>query len=231
MSQQINLYNPIFLKQEKHFSAGTMVQALGIVMLGALGVCAFAWHQVSGIQRLAEDSERSLKTQREQLVQLGTQLSGKGRSRAIELEIERSRNQLRERRALLASLQGGEQGGTEGFSGYFAAFARSTTKGVWLTGFSLSGNGNELSLRGRALHADMLPAYLDALSKEQIMRGRQVVELKLSGHTEPAASAAGKANPPPGPAQYVEFSLRAPARGSKEALALPGTKPAPGGAS
>jgi len=28
MSQQINLYNPIFLKQEKHFSARTMVHAL-----------------------------------------------------------------------------------------------------------------------------------------------------------------------------------------------------------
>ena len=34
MSQQINLYNPLFLKREKHFSARTMVQALGIIALG-----------------------------------------------------------------------------------------------------------------------------------------------------------------------------------------------------
>ena len=42
MSQQINLYNPIFLKQEKHFSARTMLQATGVVLLGAAGVCAYA---------------------------------------------------------------------------------------------------------------------------------------------------------------------------------------------
>ena len=32
MTQQINLYNPQFLKQEKHFSARTIVQALGLIV-------------------------------------------------------------------------------------------------------------------------------------------------------------------------------------------------------
>ena len=31
MTQQINLYNPLFLKKEKHFSARTMAQALVVV--------------------------------------------------------------------------------------------------------------------------------------------------------------------------------------------------------
>ncbi|MBK8065797.1 MAG: PilN domain-containing protein [Betaproteobacteria bacterium] len=227
MSQQINLYNPIFLKQEKHFSARTMLQATGVVLLGAAGVCAYAWYQVASIEGLAEDSRNSLKVQRDQLVKLGAQVASKGHSRAIELEIERTRVQVNDRRALLASLQGGAQGGTEGFSRYLAAFARQTSRGVWLTGLSMSGNGQDLNVSGRALHADMLPGYLDALGKEDVMRGRQVIELKLSAHVQDA----GKAPVQQGPARYVEFTLSAPMRKGAEAFAMPAGKAASKGAS
>ena len=42
MSQQINLYNPLFLKQEKHFSARTMAQALGIIALALAALYGYA---------------------------------------------------------------------------------------------------------------------------------------------------------------------------------------------
>ena len=32
MSQQINLFNPIFMKQKKYFSVTTMLQALGLIV-------------------------------------------------------------------------------------------------------------------------------------------------------------------------------------------------------
>ena len=34
MSQQINLYNPLFLEKKKYFSAVTMTQAIGLIVVG-----------------------------------------------------------------------------------------------------------------------------------------------------------------------------------------------------
>ena len=44
MSQQINLYNPLFLKREKYFSARTMLQALGVIALALAGLNAGIFH-------------------------------------------------------------------------------------------------------------------------------------------------------------------------------------------
>ena len=75
--------------------------------------------------------------------------------------------EVKERRALVATLQGGELGNTDGFSQYFAAFGRHPMRGVWLTGFSVGDSGNESEdSRPRALHADLVPAYLKALNDE-----------------------------------------------------------------
>ena len=46
MSQQINLFNPIFLKQRKYFSLLTMLQALGLIVLGSLFFYGYALYQV-----------------------------------------------------------------------------------------------------------------------------------------------------------------------------------------
>ena len=50
MSQQINLFNPIFLKQEKHFSALTMAQGLGAIFLAAILFTAYTAYQLSSLQ-------------------------------------------------------------------------------------------------------------------------------------------------------------------------------------
>ncbi len=47
MSQQINLFNPIFLKQKKHFSAATMAQALGLILLGCVILSAYVSYRVN----------------------------------------------------------------------------------------------------------------------------------------------------------------------------------------
>ena len=48
MSQQINLFNPIFLKQKKYFSVVTMLQALLLIVLGSMLFFAYARSLVSG---------------------------------------------------------------------------------------------------------------------------------------------------------------------------------------
>jgi len=210
MSQQINLFNPLFLRKEKYFSARTMLQSLGLIALGLIGLYVYAIVQTRGAETLAAGYAKELANQREQFLAL----SGEGRSKLLEAEVARLDADMRMRRGTLDILQGGELGNTEGFSRYFAAFGRHAMRGVWLTGFSVGEGGNELRIRGRVLYPDLVPAYLKALNEEDVMRGRLVTELKLLAKDESAARRVA-----PGasaePERYVEFDLSAPLRAAE----------------
>jgi hypothetical protein len=207
MSQQINLYNPLFLKQEKHFSVRTMAQALGVIALGLGALCAYAVIETNKAERLAQQQRQQLAGQRDELVKLGAQLATRGTSRALEAEVARTEAEVKTRQATLEALNTGEFGNTAGFSDFFAAFGRQAMSGVWLTGFNIGDAGNALAVTGRALHADLVPAYLRRLNNEAMMRGRRVVEMKLAGK---AAAPPGATQPSAEPGQYVEFAFIAP---------------------
>jgi hypothetical protein len=207
MSQQINLYNPLFLRKEKHFSTRTMLQSLGLIVLGLAVIYAFAWFQTRGLEQLADDYGRQLTAQRDQFVALGSQ----GSSKLLEAEAARLENGVKSRRSVLATMHGGGAGTAEGFSRYFAAFARHSVNGVWLTGFSVGESGNLLRIRGRVLNPDLVPTYLKALNEDEVMRGRLVTELKLAARDETDARR-GSAAPGDGPSQLVEFELSASLR-------------------
>lgn len=194
MSQQINLYNPLFLKQEKHFSARTMAQALGVIVLGLVALYVYARLESAKTERFAQHQREQLTSQQDQLVKLGTQLATLGASKALEAEVVKAEAEVKTRQATLDALNAGELGNTDGFSDFFAAFGRRAMAGVWLTGFNIGDAGNELVVRGRALQADLVPAYLRALNSEAMMRGRSVVEMKLASTQD----------------QFVEFTLVVP---------------------
>ena len=58
MSQQINLFNPIFMKQRKYFSLLTMLQALGLIIAGSLVFYGYAIYQVASCRQADEMSKR-----------------------------------------------------------------------------------------------------------------------------------------------------------------------------
>jgi Tfp pilus assembly protein PilN len=221
MAQQINLYNPIFLQQKKHFSAVTMLQALGLLVAGIVVFYGYAIYETRALTRVAEDSRRQLQTQSEQVAKLTREFSPQGRSKALQDELARAEAQLKQREDLIAMLGTGALGNTEGFARYLSALARQSLPGVWLTGFNVSGDEVELRLSGRVLYPDLVPAYVRALNKEEVMRGRRVAEMRLTAREEraapptaaPGASAADAAaaapKPPAAPLRYVEFEITA----------------------
>lgn len=202
MSQQINLYNPLFLKTEKHFSARTMAQALLVVLVAIAAIFVFGLMQTRSTERLAAQYRDQLAREQTQVTSLVAQASSASRSKALESEVAQLEAQIKLRRATLQALSTGELGNTAGFSEFLAALGRQTLSGVWLTEIRIDDAGNGLFVQGRALRAELLPAYLDRLSREPMMRGRRVTEMKL-------AAAVGKAADAP-PSRFVEFSLAAP---------------------
>jgi hypothetical protein len=190
-------------------------------------------YETRALTRVAEDSRRQLQTQSEQVAKLTREFSPQGRSKALQDELTRAAAQLKQREDLIAMLSTGALGNTEGFARYLSALARQNLAGVWLTGFNVSGDEVELRLSGRVLYPDLVPAYVRALNREEVMRGRRIAEMRLTAREERAApvtaapgasaadSAAAAAKPPAAPQRYVEFEITA-VRG--------GATAAPGGA-
>lgn len=218
MAQQINLFNPIFLQQKKHFSAVTMLQALGLLFAGILVFYGYVSFETRTLTRVADDSRKQLQAQSEQIAKYTREFSPEGRSKALAEELARVTAQLKQREDLIAMLRTGALGNTDGFARYLSALARQTMSGVWLTGVSIAGDEVDLQLAGRVLRADLVPAYVRALNHEEVMRGRRIAEMRLTAREErepqstaaPGATApASAAKAPAAPLRYVEFSISA----------------------
>jgi hypothetical protein len=217
MSQQINLYNPLFLQKQKHFSARTMAQALGVVVLGAVALFAFSLLQTRSAERLAAQYRDQVARERDQLMKLGGQLSSPARSKALQAQSDQLEAEVKLRQATLQALSTGELGNTAGFSEFLAALGRQSLAGVWLTRIRVDDAGNGLAVEGRALRPELLPVYLKGLSREPMMRGRRVTEMKL-------VAAKGAAAPGELPA-FVDFSLAAPLELREAATSAAGRSP------
>lgn len=234
MAQQINLFNPIFLKQRRYFSAVTMLQSLGLILGGVIAFYGYTQYETQSMKRIADESGRQLTAQSEQLAKITRDFSPAGRSKLLEEETARMTERLRQREELMGALRTGGLGNADGFARYLAAFARQTLNGVWLTGLTIGGDETDLLLNGRVLHPDLVPAYIRALNREQVMRGRRVSELRLTAREAPAAAtAAPGANPAAAgapaatPLRYVEFSVTA-SRVAAAASPVPVPAPIPG---
>lgn len=232
MAQQINLFSPLFLRKRKHFSAVTMLQSLAVLLVGILAFYGYAVYQVQSLQRTAAETAATLKTQADLVANLSREFSLQGRSRLLDEETSRLTTRLKQGEELLTLLRTGGLGNTTGFSRYLSALARQGTPGVWLTGVTVAGDEASLQLNGRAQHADLVPNYIRALHKEEVMRGRRVAELRLTAREQQAAAASvtggapavptqgGAAAVPPAGAvpattRYVEFSIIATREAAK----------------
>ncbi|PYT36497.1 MAG: fimbrial assembly protein, partial [Acidobacteria bacterium] len=75
MSQQINLYSPLFRKQKKLLSAMALLQAIGLVVLAVAAFYFYLSAQNSRLEVRLADSSRQLQNELEQLKVHGAQQS------------------------------------------------------------------------------------------------------------------------------------------------------------
>lgn len=201
MSQQINLYNPLLLKQQKLFSFSTMTQALGLILLGSLLFFAYAWYTTSSLQKQNEEAKRLHASSLARLQQLSAATDKRPASKMLQEEVARMEAQLSARQSVVALLERGELGNKQGFSEYFRALSRQTTDGVWLTSFGVTGAG-EVAISGRTLKPELVPVFINRLKRETAMAGKTFATLEMR-LPEPVPAAGGKAVQAP----YIEFSL------------------------
>jgi hypothetical protein len=202
MSQQINLFNPIFLKQKKHFSARTMVQGLIMIAFAVAAVYGLQVYQLNALRT----QERTMRAQAQQVTQQLVTTSGTKATKSLEDEIKRAESELKSLQELSGAVETEVASGNEGFSRYLAAFARQPVNGLWLTGFTVA--GDDLEVRGRALRAELLPVFIRRLAREEVLKGRGFSDVRVAARAEPAkAGAVPSQDAAPAPQRFVEFSL------------------------
>jgi hypothetical protein len=209
VSQQINLFNPIFLKQKKLFSAVTMAQALGLIVLGSAVLIAYSHYQSSSLNIQAAASTTQLALAQTQLAKVNAEFGPRQKTKQIEDDIQKTETEMKSLQQVFDILQKGEFGNTKGYAEYLRAFSRQILGGVWLTGFSIYGAGSEIGLQGRALQPELVPAYISRLKREPVMRGKSFATLEMQ---LPLVDQVGKGDPAAAkqrvPASYIEFNLQ-----------------------
>jgi len=183
MSQQINLYAPVFRKQSKVFSAATMLQGLAIIAVVVAVLYFTIAAQTSLLEIRAADSARQLQAELERLKAYGAASSPAERAKAIGERRKTLEATLAKHKQALAAFDSGVVGRTEGYSDLLRALARRSMEGVWLTRIEFAEASGEMSLAGRASRAELVPAYLERLRAEQSLGVQPFARLELTRPT------------------------------------------------
>ena len=180
MSQQINLFNPIFLKQKKTFSAVNMLDALALLLAGVAAFYAYASIESLNLDRQSVETARQYNLSKARLVESSARYAPKKIDAGLEAEVNHLQAQVNERKAALDSLGNGLLASGVSYAEYMRALARQSLAGLWLTGFRVGKGGAEMEIIGRALQPELVPSYIQRLNQERAMHGRVFDSLSMT---------------------------------------------------
>lgn len=179
MSQQINLYQPIFRKEKIVFSAQTIFW-LGLGFVALLVLWSFTVDQrVDSLEaertRQAQAEERAVA----QLARLRETAASSQPSAELQARTETLRERRDELRESLQALEHQTPVAQSAMANRLDALARQLPRGMWLRGIEMRGNGQDISMQGRALGARLVPNYLQRLGEESALVGTGFRQVRL----------------------------------------------------
>jgi Tfp pilus assembly protein PilN len=179
MSQQINLYAPVFRRQTKVFSATTMLQGLGLIVLVVAVFFYYIAMQTSILEIRANDAGRQLQGELARLKAYGLGDSPAERAKALAERRKTLEASLASHNQAAAALDSSGLGSDEGYAEPLRALARVSMDGVWLTRIEFT-EGRELALAGRARSPDLVAGYLQRLRSEKALRAHEFSHLEVT---------------------------------------------------
>lgn len=170
--QQINLYQPLFRREEKVFSARTMFQGALLVLVGILLFYAYAHWQARAVTAQLAQMEQQRNGALQQLADLSRTFPERHKDLALEREISRLRSQLSLKQQVAAHLaEQGDTGNIAGYVDHLEGLARQRPDQTWLSRISIQAGGRELLLAGSTHIPEQVPRYLQLLTAETSLNG------------------------------------------------------------
>jgi len=179
VNQQINLYQPIFRKQQIIFSAQTIAWlTLGLLLL--LVIWSLLISQRVGTLESQLESQRAAEQRvMAQITELGRDQPDEAARIELERDVERLNQRRTELRQSLDAMSRRQPVADSRLHERYDALARQRPTGLWLTELRLDEQHGDITMRGRALAARLLPAYLEALSSEPLISGTGFRQIRL----------------------------------------------------
>lgn len=192
MSQQINLYRPIFRKQTKVFSALAIAQALGLMIVAIALAHTYLYLRTNIVEIEARQSAQRLKSELEQLKVLAGGETPAERAKALAERKKALEATIAARTQALEAFEAGVLGQAEGPARQLRALARLSLDGIWLTRIQFAEGSGEVSIGGRALQPDLVARYVERLRSDAAFADYEFSGLEITRN--PAA-------------KFVEFKL------------------------
>jgi len=187
ITQQVNLFQPIFRKERKLLSFSVLWQSCAAVLVVLMMMYGWGMQQTLQMKSELAQQEKQQQAFTQQLVDVSAQLAGMKTDTAPQLVLANLERELVARQKVVNALTRVRDTYTQGVSGYLESFSRQMPKGVWLTGFTVQAGGEGLVIRGGSLKPELVPAFLDQLSTENTVVGTQFGLLQIQRETADAS--------------------------------------------
>jgi len=181
VTQEINLLGPQFRPRRRTLNSAAYLGPLLIVFaIAGFGFAMFQKHQANTLRKQLAAAEDGLQREQDAQRKLAQEVAQIKKDPALEAEVLQIERRLMAVRLDMSALKEGAIGETRGFSDFMRALAQQSIDGVWLTGFSVGAAGDEISISGRALRAELVPAYLKRLGQDPFFSGRSFAALDIA---------------------------------------------------
>ena len=182
MMQQINLYQPMFRREKKPFSAKTMLMMTLFFIAVFAAIYSYSLHQLGTLEVTLSNLDKGTTELRTQLEKLTKQFPAKAKSKLLATEIARLNEELEKRQEVKTALGQHSIENKRVFSKLLESLARKHVQGTWLTKVSIQDGGEALGFEGKTYSSELVPVYIQQLSEETSFSGLafNVLELQRS---------------------------------------------------
>lgn len=164
VAQQINLYLPEIRPRRDLVTAARTLSALALTIPIVLLVSAYTYWQLSSMRSRLAEAQALVVVQTSQTEQVERSVAARATDQALVREMNTREQRLAQSEELYEFMRTTNLGNLSGFSAHLMDMSRASFDGLWLTGFSIRGNAEYVSLRGFAKEAAMLPDFVSRLS-------------------------------------------------------------------
>ncbi len=207
MAQQINLYRVDFRLPTRTFATAHMVKLAALLLVVMVLVVAGIAYRTSLLRSQLTQNEQEQGAMQQSLAELNKRFIARAGDPGLMNEVAKLEALLNAPDSVREMLMKDAFGDTEGYSSYFVAFARQAVPGMWLTGVEIVGAGKQITLRGRAVVPERVPQYLQRLSAEKKLAGKEFALFQMTRPApEQVTAADGTSRTVTHP--YVEFVLK-----------------------
>ncbi len=166
--QQLNLYKASLRKKADPFSVNRIAIYSGALLAFMAVISLVQWGVYAGNHNELEQTKAKHQALLISIQKLTSDLTARKGDQSLQDRLAKKEAELLNKQNVLKVLSGQRFGNTKGFADYFTGLARQRVEGLWVTGLHIHSGGEKINLQGGTLKPELVPHYLQKLSKEPI---------------------------------------------------------------